>query len=80
MGAIKINDYINLDIDDLDGTLEKVKHYGTLEELVQEFETRELIKVVFNNEILYLNRGYIQRFKISKKQTKKVGGKVRGYG
>ena len=48
MGVIKINDYINLDIDDLDGTLEKVKYYGTLEELVQEFETRELIKVVSN--------------------------------
>ena len=67
MGVIKINDYINLDVDDAEGTLEKVKYYGTLEEFIQEFETRELIKVVFNNEILYLNCGYIQRFKISKK-------------
>ena len=67
MGVIKINDYINLDIDDAEGTLEKVKYYGTLEEFIQEFETKELIKVVSNNETLYLNRGYIQRFKISKK-------------
>lgn len=67
MEVIKINDYINLDIDDAEGTLEKVKYFGTLEEFIQEFETRELIKVVFNNEILYLNRGCIQRFKISKK-------------
>ena len=43
MGVIKINDYINLD-----GTLEKVKYYGTLEEFLQELETRELIKVVSN--------------------------------
>ena len=62
MGVIKINDYINLDIDDAEGTLEKVKYYGTLEEFIQEFETKELIKVVSNNETLYLNRGYIQRF------------------
>ena len=47
MGVIKINDYINLDVDDAEGTLEKVKYYGTLEEFIQEFETRELIKVVF---------------------------------
>lgn len=67
MGVIKINDYINLDIDDVEGTLEKVKYFGTLEEFIQEFETRELIKVVSNNETLYLNCGYIQRFKISKK-------------
>ena len=67
MGVIKINDYINLDVDDAEGTLEKVKYYGTLEEFIQEFETKELIKVVSNNETLYLNRGYIQRFKISKK-------------
>ena len=67
MGVIKINNYINLDIDDAEGTLQKVKYYGTLEEFIQEFETRELIKVVFNNETLYLNCGYIQRFKISKK-------------
>lgn len=67
MGVIKINDYINLDIDDAEGTLQKVKYYGTLEEFVQEFETRELIKVVFNNETLCLNCGYVQRFKISKK-------------
>ena len=60
MGVIKINDYINLD--DAEGTLEKVKYYGTLEEFIQEFETKELIKVVSNNETLYLNRGYIQRF------------------
>ena len=42
MGVIKINDYINLDVDDAEGTLEKVKHFGTLEEFIQEFETREL--------------------------------------
>ena len=58
MGVIKINDYIVLNINDLE---------GTLEEFIQEFETRELIKVVSNNETLYLNCGYIQRFKISKK-------------
>ena len=67
MGVIKINDYIILDIDDLEGTLEKVKYYGALEEFTKECETRELIKVEYNNEIIYLNRGYIQRFKISKK-------------
>ena len=36
MGVIKINDYINLDIDDEEGTLQKVKYYGTLEEFIQE--------------------------------------------
>ena len=30
MGVIKINDYINLDIDDAEGTLEKVKYFGTV--------------------------------------------------
>ena len=49
MGVIKINDYIVLNIDDLEGTLEKVKYYGTLEEFIKEFETRELIKVEYNN-------------------------------
>ena len=67
MGVIKINDCINLDIDDAEGTLQKVKYYGMLEEFIQEFETRELIKVAFNNETLYLNCGHIQRFKISNK-------------
>lgn len=67
MRVIKTNDYISLDIDDLEGTLEKAKYYGTLEDFIKEFETRVLIKVIYNNENLYINTNFIQRFKLSKK-------------
>ena len=76
MGVIKINDCIILDIDDLEGilekvkyygTLEKVKYYGTLEEFLQELETREFIKAVYNNEVMFFNKDFIQSFKMYKK-------------
>ena len=67
MGVIKINDCIILDIDDLEGILEKVKYYGTLEEFLQELETREFIKAVYNNEVMFFNKDFIQSFKMYKK-------------
>ena len=59
-------DYITLDIDDIEGTLDGVKYLGTIEEFIKEFETRTLVKVEYNYTILYLNTNYIQRFSVIK--------------
>ena len=56
-----------LDIEDLEGIYENAKYYGTLEQFITDFENNKLVKIVYDKQEIYLQTGYIQRFKQNKK-------------